>query len=400
MTSQLFSPFSMRGITVDNRTVVSPMCEYSAVDGDAQDWHLMHLGQYAVSGIGLIITEAAADEPRGRITPRCLGLWSDSNEVALDRVVRFCREHGSARMGVQLAHAGRKASTHRPWEGRDPLSADEGAWETVSSSANPHAEGWHTPKSMDRTDLDTVKAAFVDSARRAQRIGFDVIELDRQSTGVGSESATFQRDRATTVDRALCGRHRAEFEWLDELQCADTLVSGIIDILYLQAGRTGKVGSHLQLEFGQIGADRLADAVAAFTRFGAPSIVIDFGTAVTFDVVGAPGRYLGGVIAPGMMSMTENLAKRTALVPRIDLAEPDSAIGRSTVEAMQIGAVIGYRGMIREILQAIDHELEAPPYVVATGGDAPLIARGLPEIKSVVPDLTLEGIRLIGEDNR
>ena len=150
----------------------------------------------------------------------------------------------------------------------------------------------------------------------------------------------------------------------------------------------------------QIGADRLADAVAAFTRFGAPSIVIDFGTAVTFDVVGAPGRYLGGVIAPGMMSMTENLAKRTALLPRIDLAEPDSAIGRSTVEAMQIGAVIGYRGMIREILQAIDHELEAPPYIVATGGDAPLIARGLSEIKSVVPELTLEGIRLIGEANR
>ena len=177
MTSQLFSPFSMRGTTIDNRTVVSPMCEYSAVDGDAQDWHLMHLGQYAVSGIGLVITEAAAVEPRGRITPQCLGLWSDSNEVALERVVRFCREHGSARMGVQLAHAGRKASTHRPWDGRDPLSADEGAWETVSSSANPHAEGWHTPKSMDRTDLDTVKAAFVDSARRAQRIGFDVIEL-------------------------------------------------------------------------------------------------------------------------------------------------------------------------------------------------------------------------------
>jgi 2,4-dienoyl-CoA reductase-like NADH-dependent reductase (Old Yellow Enzyme family) len=177
MTSQLFSPFSMRGTTIDNRTVVSPMCEYSAVDGDAQDWHLMHLGQYAVSGIGLVITEAAAVEPRGRITPQCLGLWSDSNEVALERVVRFCREHGSARMGVQLAHAGRKASTHRPWDGRDPLSADEGAWETVSSSANPHAEGWHTPKSMDRTDLDIVKAAFVDSARRAQRIGFDVIEL-------------------------------------------------------------------------------------------------------------------------------------------------------------------------------------------------------------------------------
>jgi len=149
----------------------------------------------------------------------------------------------------------------------------------------------------------------------------------------------------------------------------------------------------------QIGADRLADAVAAFTRFGAPSVVIDFGTAVTFDVLGAPGTYLGGVIAPGMMTMTENLAKRTALLPKIDLAEPDCAIGKSTVEAMQVGAVTGYRGMIRAILQSIDRELTAPPCIVATGGDAEFIARGLPEIEHVLPELTLEGIRIIGEEN-
>ena len=149
----------------------------------------------------------------------------------------------------------------------------------------------------------------------------------------------------------------------------------------------------------QIGADRLADAVAAFTRFGAPTIVIDFGTAVTFDVLGSPGAYLGGVIAPGMMTMTENLAKRTALLPKIDLAEPSSAIGKSTVEAMQVGAVTGYRGMIRAIVESIDRELTAPPCIVATGGDAAFIARGLPEIEYVLPELTLEGIRLIGEDN-
>jgi len=148
----------------------------------------------------------------------------------------------------------------------------------------------------------------------------------------------------------------------------------------------------------QIGADRLANAVAVHEQFGAPAIVVDFGTAVTFDVVGKPG-YLGGVIAPGLASMTDYLHRRTALLPQIDLAEPESAIGKSTTEAMRAGAVFGYRGMIREILQAIGRELEPDPKVVATGGDASLIAEGLPEVNEVVPNLTLEGIKLIGELN-
>ncbi|MCB1740137.1 MAG: NADH:flavin oxidoreductase/NADH oxidase [Gammaproteobacteria bacterium] len=177
MSSALFSSYRLRGVTLPNRTVVSPMCEYSAVDGNAQDWHLMHLGQFATSGIGLVITEAAAVEPRGRITRECLGLWCDENEAALERVIRFCREFGQARLGIQLAHAGRKASTHRPWEGRDPLRADQGAWETVSSSPNPHTEGWHTPRSMDRAEMEVVKQAFVDATRRAARIGFDLVEV-------------------------------------------------------------------------------------------------------------------------------------------------------------------------------------------------------------------------------
>lgn len=176
MSSQLFTPFTMRGMTIDNRTIVSPMCEYSAVDGNATDWHLMHLGQFATSGIGLVITEAAAVEPRGRITPQCLGIWSDENEEALGRVMKFCREYGQAKMGIQLAHAGRKASTHRPWEGRDPLKEGEGAWETISSSANPQDEGWHTPKSMDRAEMDTVRDAFVEATKRSDRLGFDMIE--------------------------------------------------------------------------------------------------------------------------------------------------------------------------------------------------------------------------------
>lgn len=155
----------------------------------------------------------------------------------------------------------------------------------------------------------------------------------------------------------------------------------------------------------QIGADRLANAVAVHHQFGAPAIVIDFGTAVTFDVVGGPDQgesaasYLGGVITPGLASMTEYLHRRTALLPQIDLAEPKSAIGKSTTEAMRAGAVYGYRGMIREILQAIQGELHDTPTIVATGGDAALISRGLPEVREVIPNLTLDGIRLIGLRN-
>ena len=174
--SELFSPYTMRGLTLANRTVVSPMCEYSAVDGNAQVWRLMHLGQFATSGDDLVITEAAAVEPRGRITPQCLGLYNDDNEEALARVVSFCRKHGSAKMGIQLAHAGRKASTHRPWEGRHPLASNEGAWQTVGPSANPHAPDWHTPSAMSVAELAEVRQAFVTATERAERIGFDMIE--------------------------------------------------------------------------------------------------------------------------------------------------------------------------------------------------------------------------------
>lgn len=144
----------------------------------------------------------------------------------------------------------------------------------------------------------------------------------------------------------------------------------------------------------QIGADRLANAIGVAARYGVPAIVIDFGTAVTFDVVAAGPAYCGGVIAPGLGAMQDYLGKRTALLPKVDIAEPRAAIGKSTVEAMQAGAVFGYRGLVREILLRLRAEMEGTPVIVATGGDAALIAKGLPEIQHVDPDLTLEGIRL------
>jgi type III pantothenate kinase len=158
-------------------------------------------------------------------------------------------------------------------------------------------------------------------------------------------------------------------------------------------------------EPASIGADRLANAIAAENRHGAPVVVIDFGTAVTFDIVGPGSTYLGGVIAPGLGVFTDYLHERTALLPRIELTEPQSVIGTSTTEAMRAGAVIGYRGLITGLIQSITAEImtrhpeSKPPAVIATGGHARLIANGLPLIQSVNPDLTIHGLQLIGERN-
>lgn len=151
-----------------------------------------------------------------------------------------------------------------------------------------------------------------------------------------------------------------------------------------------------------IGADRLANAAAVAALYGCPAVVVDFGTAVTFDVVSAERCYIGGVIAPGLEAMTNYLYKRTALLPKLTLAEPRRAVGRSTKAAMMSGAVFGYRGLVKEILRKIGAEAfgKRKPKIVATGGYAQLIAAQIPEIDAVRPHLTLEGLRIIGNLNR
>ena len=148
-------------------------------------------------------------------------------------------------------------------------------------------------------------------------------------------------------------------------------------------------------EPSQIGADRLANAAGVLTRHGVPAIIIDFGTAVTFDVISAAPAYCGGVIAPGLGAMSGYLSRKTALLPEIELSEPQFAIGKSTVHAMQVGAVFGYRGLVKEILARICEELPGKPRIVATGGDASLIAQGVAEIDAVDPDITLDGLRQV-----
>lgn len=177
MTSQLFSPLKINDIKLANRIVIAPMCQYSAKEGVPTDWHLMHLGQFSVSGAGMVFTEATAVEAAGRISPGCTALENDEQEEAFTRIVKFFDNFGSAQPGIQLAHAGRKASTDVPWNGSKPLRPDQGSWATVSSSALPFADGWHTPAEMTREDMDRIRDAFVASTKRADRIGFKIVEL-------------------------------------------------------------------------------------------------------------------------------------------------------------------------------------------------------------------------------
>jgi 2,4-dienoyl-CoA reductase-like NADH-dependent reductase (Old Yellow Enzyme family) len=177
MTSALFSAIRLAGLDVPNRIVVSPMCQYSADDGVGNDWHMTHLGMLANSGAGMLVIEATHVERRGRITHGCLGIYSDACEAALERIVYHCHHIGTAKMAIQLAHAGRKASSQRPWEGAKALSEAEDAWPTIAPSALPFGSGWHTPSAMTEEDMARVTAAFTDAAKRSVRVGFDAVEL-------------------------------------------------------------------------------------------------------------------------------------------------------------------------------------------------------------------------------
>ncbi|MSQ09571.1 MAG: NADH:flavin oxidoreductase/NADH oxidase [Dehalococcoidia bacterium] len=173
----LFQPYALRGLTLRNRIAVSPMCQYAceARDGLATPWHLVHLGARAVAGAGLVIVEASAVAPEGRITPQDLGIWSDAHADALVPIVDFMHQHGAA-AGIQLAHAGRKASTNRPWEGRGALDDAHSGWTPVAPSALAYPT-YRDPHGLAPTEISAIVEAFAAATRRAHRAGFDFIEL-------------------------------------------------------------------------------------------------------------------------------------------------------------------------------------------------------------------------------
>jgi len=173
----LFTPLRMGGVTLRNRIVVSPMCEYSSVDGFASDWHLVHLGSRAVGGAGLVFTEATAVSPEGRISLADLGIWKDEHIAALRRITDFLHAQG-AHAGIQLAHAGRKASTHIPWQGDGAVGTEAGGWSDVlAPSAIPFSPSYPRPREIDREGMARVRRGFREAAGRAARAGFDVIEI-------------------------------------------------------------------------------------------------------------------------------------------------------------------------------------------------------------------------------
>jgi 2,4-dienoyl-CoA reductase-like NADH-dependent reductase (Old Yellow Enzyme family) len=173
----LFSPIRLRELVLPNRIVIPPMCQYSAVDGCAADWHVIHLGGLSLSGAGLIIIEATAVEPEGRITPDCLGLWSDETEAALGRVLTMVRRYSNIPIGIQLGHAGRKASSSAPRQGKRPLEPQDGGWLTLAPSARPVTAGGPMPRALNGDEMDRIAESFAQSARRADRLGLDLLEI-------------------------------------------------------------------------------------------------------------------------------------------------------------------------------------------------------------------------------
>lgn len=173
----LFTPLALGRLTLANRIVIAPMCQYSAEDGNVGDWHLMHLGNLALSGAGLLIVEATGVTPEGRISPFCAGLWSDANEAAFARVLAAVRRHSPIALGIQLSHAGRKGSSSAPWTGIRQLSPAEGGWPPLAPSALAGRPDEAPPAALDAAGLARIRNAFVAAARRADRLGFDLVEL-------------------------------------------------------------------------------------------------------------------------------------------------------------------------------------------------------------------------------
>jgi 2,4-dienoyl-CoA reductase-like NADH-dependent reductase (Old Yellow Enzyme family) len=179
MTARLFSPIEIDGLSFRNRIAVAPMCQYSADDGSATDWHIGHWMSLAMSGAGMVTIEATAVERRGRITHACLGLYSDSNEAAAQRTLAAARRVAPAgtHFGIQLAHAGRKASNRLPWQGGGPLKEDEDPWQTVGPSAIPFDTGWNVPEPLSEAEIAKLVEHFAAAGKRAERAGFDFVEI-------------------------------------------------------------------------------------------------------------------------------------------------------------------------------------------------------------------------------
>jgi len=256
----LFDPFDLRGLRLRNRIAVSPMCQYSSVDGFSSDWHLVHLGARAVGGAGLVLTEATAVEARGRISPRDLGLWLDAHVDGLRRVVRFAHDAGAA-IGVQLAHAGRKASTYHPWaDARGAVPPSDGGWEVVGPTDAPFAPDYPRPRPLTASETAAVVRAFEAAAVRAHDAGFDVVEIHAAH---GYLLHSFLSPLSNTRDDAYGGDFEGRTRLLREVAAAvrrvwpedKPLFTRLSATDWLDGGWTGDDTVRLAGELGALGVD-------------------------------------------------------------------------------------------------------------------------------------------------
>lgn len=221
----LFTPLQLRGVTLKNRIVISPMCQYSSKDGFAGDWHFVHLGKFALGGAGLVFTEAAAVEARGRITHGDLGIWADEHIPGLQRITQFLKAHG-AMPAIQIAHAGRKASMQRPWHGNGPIDATDRArgehtWEIVAPSPEPMDSGWLMPHELSVNEIRELHTTWAGAAARARRAGFEVLELHSAHGYLGHEFLSpLSNKRTDRYGGSLEGRMRFTLELAEAVRAA------------------------------------------------------------------------------------------------------------------------------------------------------------------------------------
>jgi len=256
--SRLFEPLTLRGATARNRIWVAPMCQYSSVDGMPDDWHLVHLGARAVGGAGLVMTEATAVSPEGRISPADAGIWNDEQAEAWSRVAAFVRSQG-ALAAMQLAHAGRKASTHRPWEGRGVVPASEGGWTPVGPSSTPYPS-LADPVALDADGIAQVRADFVAAARRAERAGFDAVEIHAaHGYLLHSFLSPLSNDRTDGYGGDLAGRMRLVLEVVEDVRAVwpqdKPLLLRISASDWLDGGWTVEDSAVLAKEAAALGVD-------------------------------------------------------------------------------------------------------------------------------------------------
>jgi 2,4-dienoyl-CoA reductase-like NADH-dependent reductase (Old Yellow Enzyme family) len=303
---ELFTPLALGGITLPNRIVVSPMCQYRADDGCMNDWHLIHLGHLSYSGAGLLMVEATHVTREGRITHGCSGLYNEHNEAALRHVFDACRRLRKDPIGIQLAHAGRKASTQVPWEGRSALGPEESPWQTVAPSAIPYEQSWHTPHELTLPEIQQTVDAFVASAERAKRIGFDVAELHAAHGYLIHEFLSPLSNKRTDA----YGRERTKFP----LQVA----AAVRDVWPRERALGARISGNDFAE-GGLGPDDAVSFAKALERIGFDYVCVSGGNIVAHQKI---------PVAPGFqVPFAEKVKKATGLKARTVgmIADPEQA---------------------------------------------------------------------------